>query len=323
MKRSTLLRKGLFALIVLLVLANIIAGFHAYKFTHFSTGLKSGTRDESTLSLREKMKAVLFGVSLPRPVNSQPDAPFETIALQSNKRIECWLMPADSAIGTVILFHGYGGSKSGLLGEAAIFRRLHYNTFLADFMGSGGSEGMQTTIGFKEAAQVKTCVEYIAGKGERHIILFGASMGAAAILKAVHDDGLQVNGLILECPFGTMLQTVRNRFRIVGLPHFPMANLLVFWGGMINGFNAFNHNPEDYARSIRCPTLLMHGARDPKVSESETSAIYTRLVGPKRLVRFPDAGHSDYLAQYEQEWTHAVDSFLKELRPPAIETMSP
>ena len=135
MKRSTLLRKGLFALIVLLVLANIIAGFHAYKFTHFSTGLKSGTRDESTLSLREKMKAVLFGVSLPRPVNSQPDAPFETIALQSNKRIECWLMPADSAIGTVILFHGYGGSKSGLLGEAAIFRRLHYNTFLADFMG--------------------------------------------------------------------------------------------------------------------------------------------------------------------------------------------
>lgn len=29
-----------------------------------------------------------------------------------------------------------------------------------------------------------------------------------------------------------------------------MANLLVFWGGVQNDFNAFKHNPTDYAKNI-------------------------------------------------------------------------
>jgi len=311
MKIRSLLRKCLISFLALFVLANIIAAFHAYKFTHFDSDLKAGTKDELKLSIQEKMEALLFGVSLPRPENRLPDVPYETIILQSNKRIECWLMKADSDRGTVILFHGYGASKSSLLEKAGIFRRLHYNTLLVDFMGSGGSEGVRTTIGFEEAVQVKTCTDFVARQGEQNIVLFGVSMGAAAIMKAIHDNPLKVSGLILECPFGTMLQTVRNRFCIMGLPHFPMANLLVFWGGLTQGFNAFAHNPEDYAGSIRVPTLLLYGERDPKVNAQETFAIYDHLAGPKSLVRFPKAGHAEYLTGYRGEWTMAVEAFLK------------
>ena len=50
-------------------------------------------------------------------------------------------------------------------------------------MGSGGSEGNETTIGYKEAEEVKSCYDYVAGQGEKRIFLFGTSMGAAAILK--------------------------------------------------------------------------------------------------------------------------------------------
>ena len=50
------------------------------------------------------------------------------------------------------------------------------------------------------------------------------------------------------------------------VPCFPMAYLLVFWGGTINGFNAFNHNPQNYASQVKCPVLLMYGLKDDKVS---------------------------------------------------------
>lgn len=312
MKLQTLLRKALYTLLVLFILVNAIAIFHAYKFTHFKAGIKAHARDEMTLSTSEKLNALFFGVSLPRPENTrQPARPFQTINLQSNKQIECWLIPADSPIGTVVICHGYGGSKASMLDKAEVLLQLHYNVLLPDFMGAGGSEGNVTTIGYKEAAEVKACVDYLSTKGEQNIRLFGTSMGAAAIMKAMQDDSLPVSGLILECPFGTMLRTVQNRFKIMDAPAFPMAQLLVFWGGIINGFNAFNHNPESYARSIHCPVLLMHGVDDPKVSVEETNAIFRALAGPKKLLSLPNTGHSNYLSNNLQAWTTTVDSFLK------------
>lgn len=41
------------------------------------------------------------------------------------------------------------------------------------------------------------------------------------------------------------------------------------WGGWQQGFNGFRHNPVDYARRVRVPTLLMQGDRDDRVSVAE------------------------------------------------------
>ena len=301
----------LWTLLLVFACINAVAFFHAYKFTHFDASIATSTQNIAELSLGQKLGILLTGADLPRPVNrAKPHRPFETIRLQSNKEIECWWVPADSAKGTVVLFHGYGGEKASMLDKADVFRQLGYNTLLADFMGAGGSEGVQTTIGYKEAAQVATCVDYLKQRGEQHIILFGTSMGAAAILKAMNDRPLEVRALVLECPFGTMLQTVKNRFRILGVPSFPMAHLLVFWGGVQNGFNAFAHNPSDYARRIHLPTLLLYGEKDDRVTTKETAAIFAHLAGPKKLVTYPLAGHENYLTKYRAQWTTDVAQFL-------------
>ncbi len=284
-----------------------MAAFHAWKFTHFRPGAVQHTKDETQLSFGEKLSALFFGVSLPRPENRvKPTGRYQTIMLRSNKRIECWEIPADSPAGaivrgTVVLCHGYGGAKASMLEKADIFRQAGYNTLLPDFEGAGGSEGNTCTIGYDEAAQVRSCVNYLQAKGEHNIVLFGLSMGAAAIMKAMHDTAMPVRALILECPYGSMLRTVQNRFHSVGVPHFPLANLLVFWGGFENGFNAFRLRPEDYACDIHCPTLLVWGGKDPKVSEEETDTIFARLVGPKRVLKLPQASHNDFLLRYRAE----------------------
>lgn len=298
-------------LTIIFVLINIVAIFHSYKFTHFVNVKTEKTKDPKKLTAREKISTLIFGVNNPRPTNDKiPTNNFETIILNSNKKIECWNIKTPNPIGTIILFHGFSGKKSSMLDKAGVFRALGYNTFLVDFMGSGGSEGKQTTIGFFEADQVKTCFDYLTIKGENNIIMFGTSMGAVAIMKAVCDFNINPKAIIIECPFGSMHETVCARFKTMNAPTFPMAGLLVFWGGVQNGFWAFGHNPTAYAKKINCPTLLLYGQRDEKVSKTEIEEIYSNLAGPKELKMYKNAGHENYLTKYKDEWTKDVSQFI-------------
>jgi uncharacterized protein len=186
-----------------------------------------------------------------------------------------------------------------------------FNVLLVDFMGSGGSQGNQTTIGYREAEQVKTCYEYLTAQGERNIYLFGTSMGAVAVLKAIHDYNIKPTAIIIECPFGTMYETTCARFKMFGVPTFPMAGLLVFWGGVENGYWAFSHNPVQYATSVSCPALLLYGELDEKVSRKEIDEIYMNLPDEKTLKTYPLAGHENYLNQYKNEWRSDIHEFMQ------------
>jgi alpha-beta hydrolase superfamily lysophospholipase len=310
MKRKKNFRRIAGSFLVIFLLMNVVAYFHAWKFTHFSNTHEAKTKS-GNLSVTGKLKAVFFGISNPRPENkAKPGHPYETIILESNKKIECWLINSDNAKGTVILFHGYGGEKSSMLRQADEFLNLGYNTLLVDFMGSGGSEGNQTTIGFKEAQEVRSCYDYVASKGEKTIYLYGTSLGAAAILKSINDFALSPAGIIIECPFGSLYKTTCARFRAMGVPKFPMAGLLVFWGGVQNGFPAFSYKPEEYAKKVACPTLLLYGEKDEKVSRNEIDIIYSNLKGKKYLKAFLLAAHEDYLLKYKDEWTTEIAAFI-------------
>ncbi|MCW3124579.1 MAG: hypothetical protein JWO03_237 [Bacteroidetes bacterium] len=298
-------------LLSLFVMMNVLAAIHAYKFTHFShAGTK--TKDARKLSTSEKLQTAIMGVNNPRPVNtSHPTQAYDTVYIQSNVRLECWHIRTDSSIGTVILFHGYGSDKSKLLDRSNEFIKMKYDVLLVDFMGSGGSEGNATTIGCKESQNVKDCYDYIAAKDKRPIYLFGNSMGSAAVLKSINDYHFEPSGIIIECPFGSMYKTTCARFSEMHIPAFPMAGLLVFWGGVENGFWAMGHNPIEYAKAVKCPTLLMAGGRDEKVSKEEIDEIYANLSGIKTLKTYLLARHENYFRRYKEDWIKDVTAFLK------------
>lgn len=107
----------------------------------------------------------------------------------------------------------------------------------------------------------------------------------------------------------------------MGVPTFPMAHLLVFWGGIQNGYNAFRHNPETYALKINTPTLLLYGKQDVKVNREEIESIYSNLKGPKTLETYPKAGHENYLNLYQKEWTTDVKQFLEKNKKAQVHTL--
>jgi alpha-beta hydrolase superfamily lysophospholipase len=292
-----------------LIAINALAALHAYNFTHFTEG-KFDKLQLKDLTVFEKVTMLFFGPPNVKSVVSQfPDTEFQNVVLAGEPNLAAWFIPVDSADQTVILCHGYKSEKGSLMERSLFFNDMGYNTLLLDFGASGESEGNQCTIGFKEAEQVSRAIDWVSQNTNDSIVLFGNSMGSVAILKAMADSNINVKALILECPFGSMLETTEARFRTLGAPTF-LARLLLFWGGVLNGFWAFDHNPIEYATQVDVPTLLMYGEKDDRVSRSETDRIFSNLNGVKTLATFSTLGHEDYLKLKPVLWKKAVKRFL-------------
>lgn len=312
-KIKQIAKKVILLLSAIFIICNIFIIVHTYKFTHYVENINKTPETE----ISPNISSIFFGINLPRPKNNTyPTHKFETITLESNKKkLNGWYIFTDSinCFGTVFLGHGYNGSKSGMLPKAEVFLDNGYNVFIIDFMGSGESEGNTTTIGWDEAKNVKSSYEYLIERGDKNIILFGTSMGAAAIMKAIHDyQEIKPMAVILECPYGTMLKTIEARFKIMNLPQF-IAYPFAFWGGTINGFNAFALEPEEYAKDITCPTLLIYGQNDNKVTIEETQIIYNNFAGKKIMKVYPSSGHDNYLVHDKNQWLKDIQYFLHSL----------
>lgn len=268
------------------------------------------------MSTWEKTRLVLFGVDLSKPVlSSFPEVAYETVYLKTagGLKLEGWWIPAGKpAKGTVVLLHGYGSTKGAKLPEAMYFREQGYNTFLLDFRAHGNSEGHTCSIGFKEAEEVKLAYDHVHSRGSQQVILWGMSMGAAAILKAVPEYDLKPDKLILEAPFATLTDAVKSRMWAVHLPGTPLAQIITFWGGLEQGFWAPGFKPALYGQKIQAPVLLCWGREDIRVMAHETNSIFRQLGSKqKKLVVFEHSGHQSFYRNETEKWTAAVNAFLE------------
>jgi len=313
---------GMFLLFVFLLL-NLVAFLHSRAMTHFAPeGVR--TAKPEFLSILGKAQVLLTGITVPKPSagNTTPKdvgLPFEVHHLPGKNEVEleAWYVPCSRPQGLVLLFHGYAGCKADLLNVAVELHALGYASLLVDFRGSGGSSSSETTIGVTEAEDVALALDYAQSRWSgQPLILYGQSMGSAAILRALAIEGVQAKAVILECPFDRLLTTVAVRFTAMGLPAFPFAHLLVFWGGVQHGFNGFEHNPIDYAARVDCPVLLMHGARDHRVTTEQARSIFDALGGPKEFELFADAGHESYAARQPERWRAVLAGFLSRYAKP-------
>ena len=304
-------------MLVGIIAINLIAYRHAYAMLHFtSSGAKTDKAEK--LSLGQKIKVLFCGVNLPRARTSIPPtslgsaAKAVTIDCPGGIKLGAWFCPCEDAGPLVILFHGYDAEKSGTLREAQAFLKINHSVLLVDFRGSGDSSESYTTIGFREAEDVAAAVRYAREKlSPSKVILYGQSMGAAALLRSVHCCETQPDGIIVEAVFDRMLNTRRHRFEAMGVPSFPSAELLIFWGGRQFGFDAFSHNPVQYAASVKCPILFLHGAADPSARVAEARRVFDGIPGQKTFCEFAGIRHEPSIVRFPNEWNEAVSSFLR------------
>jgi pimeloyl-ACP methyl ester carboxylesterase len=319
MKKKT--KHRLFGVLSVIVVGfaglNLLAYNHAHAMMRFTTGGPRTSKPEK-LTWGQKARVLLMGVNVPRPRSElqlsdlDPECRRLSIRCPGGVTLGAWYSDRGVETPLVVLFHGYGAEKTCLLPEAQAFLKLGTSVLLVDFRGSGESSEAYTTIGFREANDVSAVMRHVRDAlPHSSVILYGQSMGGVAILRAVQQDGITPDGVIVEAVFDTMLNTVRHRFAAMGVPSFPSAELLVFWGGFQTGFNAFAHNPVVYAEALRCPALFMHGTDDPRARLEEGRRVFAAVPSDKQFKEFPSAGHESYLSRFPVAWKATVEGFLK------------
>jgi len=304
------------ALLGAAISVNVVAFMQARAMTRFTESGERTARPEQLSSL-ETAAIFISGVHVPRPQNTRTpaafDLPFETYRFTSENgaTIEAWYVAGKDERLIVALFHGYAASKSTLLAAARVFHELGYGTLLVDFYGSGGSSGTDTSLGVEEARDVAAATHFIRQKWPgRKVVLYGISMGGAAVLRAVATEAINPDAIIVESTFDTLLNTAKSRFLATGLPGTPFSELLIFWGSLQRGFNFFAHNPVDYARSVNCPALILHGEKDERTTPEQARSIAQAMGKSARFVAYAGVPHMPIVQALPSDWRRDVSEFL-------------
>ena len=93
-------------------------------------------------------------------------------------------------------------------------------------------------------------------------------------------------GLILQSPFTSIRDMARLHYPLVPRPLVPDA-----------------YPSLRLIRELDVPLLVLHGERDDIVPLMHGEELYEAATCPKRIVRFPDAGHNDLVGR---EWARVI-----------------
>ena len=130
-------------------------------------------------------------------------------------------------------------------------------------------------------------------------------------MRAMADLGASPDAAVVESVFDTLLDAVRFRFKLLRVPAFPAAEVLLFWSSVQLGVNGFEHEVTTYATRIKVPVLVAHGIRDNRASVAGARAVHDRLAGEKAWLLMPEAGHVNPCLSDPERWSTAVGDFLR------------
>ena len=160
---------------------------------------------------------------------------------------------------------------SGSRQVAQLHARGGYGALLFDFSGHGQSEGNQVTYGIRERQDVTAAIEYLRQRGDvdmDQLAILGNSLGAiTAVMAAVEHPDLRA--VVIESGFSDLYHDIAKIFtRYTGLPSFPFAHLVIFWGQRIAHVRLSEIRPAQVIGGIAPrPVLIISDLRDGLADE--------------------------------------------------------
>lgn len=214
------------------------------------------------------------------------------IATSDGESLHGWFIPAPTATGTVLFFHGNAGNISHRMDYLLMFHRLGYNTLIFDYRGYGQSSGSPSESGTYLDAQAAW--RYLTEKKEipsTRVVLFGESLGGAvaAWLAAREKPAL----LVLASVFTSIPDMAAKIY-----PFLPVRLL-----------SRFEYSTIDYLRTVTCPVLVAHSPQDDIVPFTHGEALYQAAPEPKQFLRL-QGGHDNGFIFMREDWVEALRKFI-------------
>jgi dipeptidyl aminopeptidase/acylaminoacyl peptidase len=227
--------------------------------------------------------------------------------------LSAWIVPPQNG-ATVILVHGHGGNRAQLLDDAAILVENGYGALLIDLRNSGGSEDGLTTMGYLEILDVGGALAFLSAQPEndpQRIGLLGHSMGGAtAILAAAQYP--EIKAVIAESSFTSVEDNISDSLQaLTGLPPFPFAPLVVWFGEREAGLDISQVSPLDRIGAISPrAVLIVHGELDELIPARNAHQLFAAAGEPKELYVIPNAGHGGLPQAQPEEYRKRVVGFF-------------
>jgi hypothetical protein len=193
------------------------------------------------------------------------------IVANDHARLYAWsIRPRVGNGDAVILLHGQGDNRAGMLGPAQMLLRKGYAVLLPDARGHGMSGGTIGTYGVLEADDIRRWFEWLQRNESPHCIdALGDSMGGGEVLESLtEEDGFCA--VVAESPFATFREAAYDRLgqqfstgdwlgRSVLRPALVAATL---YERLRYGIDFRQADPAKAVAASRVPVLLIHGLAD-------------------------------------------------------------
>jgi pimeloyl-ACP methyl ester carboxylesterase len=112
-----------------------------------------------------------------------------------------WFCPGENGV-TIILLHGYGGNRRGMLSRANILTMHGYGVLLYDLRGHGESGGEVRSFGWQDVSDVKAALEFLGksdGVDPDQIGILGFSIGGQIAIRAAAEYD-EIKAVIADDP---------------------------------------------------------------------------------------------------------------------------
>lgn len=210
-----------------------------------------------------------------------------------------WHSPAPAGAPTLVFFHGNGGSISLRHWRIRRGQKMGYGVFLVEYRGFGDREGSPSEDGLY--ADARAALDWLEAHGvpSSSMILDGESLGSGIAVKMATER--KVAGVILEAPYTSTVDVAELSYWM-----FPVRWLM--W----DRFDSLSR-----IKDIHAPLLVMHGAADATIPQSQGRSLLAAAEEPKLGYFPPDAHHLDLVLHgaYDQ-----IDQFIARFWRPLQQT---
>jgi pimeloyl-ACP methyl ester carboxylesterase len=207
--------------------------------------------------------------------------------------------------GTLIYLHGVADNRTSGSGVISRFQKRGFDVVAYDSRAHGESGGAACTYGYFEKLDLQRVLDTIR---PGPVILVGSSLGAAIALQLAAIDNRVSAVVAAEC-FSDLKTVVTER-----APFFFTSGVVkqaIQLAEQQGQFEIDSVSPALAARTIKVPTLIIHGAADSDTAPDHSYRVFSALAGPKQLILVPGAGHNESLQG--GIWTdieHWIDGIL-------------
>jgi len=209
-----------------------------------------------------------------------------------------WFLPAQGeAKGTVLFLHGNAENISTHIGNVYWLPAQHYNVFLPDYRGYGGSEGSPTLAGVQD--DINSALAYLLKRTDidtQRIVILGQSLGgAAAIYNVAHSPyRANIKALIEESAFSDYRGIAREKLASFWLT-WPLQ-----WPLSLTIDN--DYSPLPVVNNVSpIPLLIIHGDKDKVVPLAHGQALYAAAAQPKEMWVVEGGGHIEAFRHKEYQ----------------------